>query len=105
MKPKPPARTSSALTSVKPVSTPFPPIAFDKNTIGGRPVKIPVPPRTWVFASPVTSKLNPKRGSNKYCVSGILPVLKVSLFLNFNAAIAGFSSAVFSKVIAEALMP
>ncbi len=39
------------------------------QTNGTRPVKTPVPPRTWVERSPFTSQLNPNRGEN----NGVAP--------------------------------
>src|SRR5476649_2425329 len=37
---------------------------FDIHTNGTVPANKPVPPRTWVVWSPLTSQLNPNRGDN-----------------------------------------
>jgi hypothetical protein len=59
VKPYPPEDKAAPLASTKPVSTPLFPIAFDKKTPGALPVNIPLPPRSKVVASPLTSKLKP----------------------------------------------
>src|SRR6266566_6288757 len=45
-------------------------ITFPIQTNGTRPVKIPVPPRTWVCRSPTAFQLNPTRGANNGLAPG-----------------------------------
>src|SRR5689334_3638984 len=43
---------------------PFCAYAFSIHTYGGVPTNRPIPPRSWLIWSPVTSRLNPRRGEN-----------------------------------------
>ena len=52
------------VVSVNPVSMPVLPIWFEIQTNAGLPVKMPMPPRTCVIWSPLTSQLIPTRGDH-----------------------------------------
>src|SRR2546430_16187125 len=54
------------------VSAPGLEITFPIHTKGTRPVKIPVPPRTWVCRSPTAFQLKPTRGANNGLAPGSL---------------------------------
>src|SRR6266566_2878778 len=47
-------------------------ITFPIHTNGTRPVKIPVPPRTWVRRSPAAFQLKPRRGDQRAVAPGSL---------------------------------
>ena len=67
--------------------------------VGRLPLKMPVPPRIWVFWSPVTSQLMPTRGDHSIFVSGIWPVLDLTgcpfSSRNVSASAAGLANDVF----------
>src|SRR2546421_12064912 len=54
------------------VSAPGLEITFPIHTNGTRPVKMPVPPRSWVRRSPDAFQLNPKRGDHSGVAAGNL---------------------------------
>ncbi len=58
---------------------------FASHTYGGRPEKMPTPPRTIVRACPVTSQLNPRRGDQRTFALGKFPVL-IGRFGSFTSA-------------------
>jgi hypothetical protein len=45
-------------------------ITLPIHTNGTRPVKMPVPPRTWVWRSPLAFQLNPTRGEKRGSAPG-----------------------------------
>ena len=57
-----------------PVRTPVLPTWFEIHTYAGRPVKIPVPPRSWVLRAPSRSQLKPTRGDQRMFASGSFPL-------------------------------